>query len=41
MIRSLSIRLGITLALAGVMPLHAAEYIDIPAGAFQSVLPGG
>ena len=41
MIRRLSIRLGISLALAGVMPLHAADYIDIPAGAFQSVLPGG
>ena len=35
-----SMLLGITLATAGVMPLHAAEYIDIPAGAFQSVLPG-
>lgn len=41
MTRRLSIRLGITLALAGVMPLHAADYVDIPAGAFQSVLPGG
>ena len=41
MTRRLSIRLGITLALAGVMPLHAADYVEIPAGAFQSVLPGG
>ncbi len=32
--------LGIALAFAGVMPLHAADYIDIPAGSFQSVLPG-
>lgn len=41
MTRGLPIVFGITLALAGLMPLHAADYVDIPAGAFQSVLPGG
>lgn len=41
MISRLPRLLGITFALAGVMPLHAAEYIDIPAGSFQSVLPSG
>ena len=41
MIARLQKLLGVTLALAGMMPLHAAEYIDIPAGSFQSVLPDG
>jgi formylglycine-generating enzyme len=30
---------GITFAIAGVMPLQAADYVAIPGGSFQSVLP--
>jgi formylglycine-generating enzyme required for sulfatase activity len=38
-VRKSGLIVGIILISLNAMPLLAAEYVDIPAGAFQSVLP--